>query len=337
VHLNPWRLIGQQLVLTLRAPSEAGRGVAAASLVPGALFLVAWIASVVVAARLRAGTLLRLDLVLTTALLAGFVSASRIIGPPWYWLVMWAWTITALMMLATGWALALLVAHRVGDSAAIGARASAWTTRGAVAIIALFMALLVVDARRPEVQGPRLSRVLGGLVPDAVAALRSGTFPGTGRDGRYLLTWTDPVLFDINAWGVLNELTRAGFDVGVAREFRAGATPYHLMAAGDASAELHMSVGADLDVWRARPGAHQIAFVDLASTTERAEFSRIRAEVIADLEAAGLQDSVPLVDNHTIVAAFDAHIPLPIRQKISRMIAIGLPTAIFVAPPPAPP
>jgi hypothetical protein len=337
VHLNPWRLIGQQLVLTIRAPSEAGRGVADASLVPGTLFLVAWMASVVVAARRSAGTLLRLDLVLAAALLAGFVSASRIIGPLWYWLVMWAWTITALMMLATGWALALLVAQRVGGSAAISARASVWATRGAVALIALCMALLGVDARHPEVQGPRLSRVLGGLVPDAVATLRNGTLPGTGRNGRYLLTWTDPVLFDIKAWGVLNELTRAGFDVGVAPEFRAGATPYHLMDAGDASAEVHMSVGADLDVWRAKPGAHQIAFVDLASTAERAEFPRIRAEVIADLEAAGLRDAVPLVDNHPLTAAFDPHIPLPIRQKISRLIAIGLPTAIFVASPPPPP
>ena len=106
VHLNPWRLLARQPTATTGA------------LLPGMLLLCAWVASVVVSWRLRHRSLLRLHLVLAGALVLAAVSMTRIHGIVWYYLVLWAWGINALMVLAIGWTARTVAARRAfgGDA-----------------------------------------------------------------------------------------------------------------------------------------------------------------------------------------------------------------------------
>ena len=59
----------------------------------------------------------------TTVILAA-ASMSRIVGPLWYWLVIWAWTITALMAVSIVWSMALLIDKASADDAGGNTR---WT------------------------------------------------------------------------------------------------------------------------------------------------------------------------------------------------------------------
>src|SRR5262249_20218901 len=103
VHLNPWNLVAQH--------PRATTG----SLVPGVLFLAAWAATAVIAIRLRHRPLMRLNLVLGVALALWLGSMSRIFGLVWYYLVLWAWGINVLMLLAMGWTLCVLAGKRSAE------------------------------------------------------------------------------------------------------------------------------------------------------------------------------------------------------------------------------
>src|SRR4029077_14077035 len=82
------------------------------SRVPGAILLIAFAASVVVAWRLRERVLLALDTVLVVALALGLVSSARIFGTVWFYLLLWAWALCALILFATCWSVVALVRTR---------------------------------------------------------------------------------------------------------------------------------------------------------------------------------------------------------------------------------
>lgn len=330
VHLNPWRLVSKQLVLSISAPDDAVRGVATGSVLPGVLLLASWIGATFGAWRLRHRSLLRLDAVIGATLVLAALSMSRIVGSLWYWLVIWAWTITAVMVLSIVWSIGLLVDRAVRAPArprvvrAIGAAGLA------VAILATAGELF--DAPGAGVQGPGLSQMLAGVVPSTVAALRRSSFPGTGRHARYLVTWTNPLTFDIPALGLLDELDRAGFDAAMLPAYRGQVTRAHTFDQKTATAVVHLSVGADVDVWNAKLDAERIAYADLRGQGGRAEYERLRSEVVAELQRAGLSDLVPNVDQSPMITSFDTRVPKVIRDRLSRMTDLGLPVAVFLAP-----
>ena len=317
VHLNPWKLVAKQPRAT------------AGALLPGLALLLAWGAAVVVAWRSRHRPLLRLHAVLGGGLLLSAVSLSRIHGFVWYYLVLWAWGITAFMLLAIGWTASLVVARRL-ESAARARLASAGSV-ALVAVVIVSTASFTVDAARAEDPAPRLSTTLGKLVPPTADALARRS--PNGRNGRYLVTWFDPVSIGAQGFGLLNELERRGFHVGARKIFLAGVRSHRVLDPADAAAEVHLSVGSDIAIWRARPGAREVAYVDPRSPAERAEFERLRREAIDGLQAAGLLTLVPAVDNSLFTTILDSRVPDRPRLLMTRMRDLGLPTAVFVAPP----
>jgi hypothetical protein len=316
VHLNPWKLVAEQPRAT------------AGALLPGLAVLLAWGAAVVVAWRLRHRPLLRLHAVLAGGLLLSAVSLSRIHGFVWYYLALWAWGITALMLLAIGWAASLVVGRRLGST-----DRTRLATAGAVALVAVVIVSTIsftIDAARAEDPAPRLSTTLGKLVPPTADALARAPY---GRNGRYLVTWFDPVSIGAQGFGLLNELERRGFDVGARKIFVAGVRSHRLLDPADAAAEVHLAVGSEIETWRTRPGARQVAYVDPRSRAERAEFDRLRREAIRGLQAAGLATLVPSVDSSLFTTILDSRVPEGPRKLMTRMRELGLPTAVFVAPP----
>jgi hypothetical protein len=324
VHLNPWQLV-ERLVTADRTQVESG------SLAPGAVFLAAWAASAVAAWRIRHRALMRLDLVLGAALVLALVSMSRIFGLVWYYLVLWAWGICALMVLAVAWTAVALVGRRLDRPTAT--RAATVGTAGLVGAVVLFSALFTYDATSADVPAPRLSDTLGVLVRPTAAALDRSSAPGGGRDGLYLVTVRDPVDIGAMGYGLMNELDRRGFDIGVLDIFGPGATRYRVIDPADATGVVHLAIGPDdIELWRAKPGAREVARTDPRTAGERAEYQRLRTQVIDELEAAGLDDLVPTVDENLFGLSLNTRVPEPARQKLVRMTDLGLPAAVFIGP-----
>jgi hypothetical protein len=318
VHLNPWNLVIRHDVTT-------------GSIVPGALLLAAWLASVVVAWRLRHRALLRLHLVLAVTLLLAASSLAKIFGFVWYYLALWAWGVNALLLLSVGWALAALVGSRVrrpDRGRLLGSPAAALAS---VAVV--FVALFTANAAHVDDPTPRVSLTLGRLVPPTIRALDGGHVPGGGRRGRYLITWVDPVNINSQAYGLLLELERAGFHVGLEPLYRAIVSSRRVYTPGQATAVVHLSIGSDVATWRAKPGATLVKLVDPRNAAERREYDRLHREVVQRLRAAGLRRLIPRIDDNLFTATYDPQVPKPIQDRVRRMSILGQPAAVFVGPP----
>ena len=317
IHLNPWKLMTDQVV------TESPQTTTTGSWVPGLFFLGAWAATVVAAWRTRLRALVRLDLVLGVALALAVVSAGRIFGFVWYYLLLWAWGITALMLLAVVWTVAVMVGRRLDDRRRKRAARDGTVAVGAFALV--MVALFAVDAADTDLAVPRLSQTLGEISAPTADALAD--------DGTYLVTWEDPVAIGSQGWGLLNELDRRGFDVGVPENNWPAATPDQRFTADDATEEVHLVIGPGIGEWATRPGVERIAYVEPRTRAERAEYERLREQVIEDLEEAA-PDLIENVDANLLTAAADTRISKRTQEKIVRMINLGLPTAVFVGPPP---
>ena len=324
VHLNPWHLV-EHLVTADRTKVESG------SLVPGVVFLGMWVASAVAAWRIRHRALVRLDVVLGVGLVLALVSMSRIFGLVWYYLVLWAWGICALMVLAVVWTAVELVGRRLDRPRAT--RAATVGMAGLVGIAVLFSALFTYEATSAEVPASRLSNTLGVLVRPTATALDRSSVPGGGREGLYLVTVRDPVDIGAMGYGLMNELDRRGFDIGVLDIYGPGATRYRVIDPADATGVVHLAIGPDdIDVWRAKPGVREVVRTDPRTRRERAEYQRLRTQVIDELDAAGLGDLVPTVDENLFGLSLNTRVPEPARQKLIRMTNLGLPAAVFIGP-----
>lgn len=100
----------------------------------------------------------------------------------------------------------------------------------------------------------------------------------------------------------------------------------------DARAVIHLAVARYVELTRARPGAKQVAYLDQRTDEEKMEYLRLRAQVIGELEGAGFDDLAALVDVQLWAVGFAYQTPDVIRDRVTRMLEIGLPTAVFVAP-----
>jgi hypothetical protein len=182
------------------------------------------------------------------------------------------------------------------------------------------------------VSGARLSELVAGVAPATIERLERGDVPGGGRDGHYLVTWTDPVNTVAQpSFGLFDELEREGFDVGVER-FHEVPFPHRVVDADDVTAEIHFSVGADIREWRARPDAVEVAHLDPRDEEERAEFARIEEQLVGELRTAGRDELAAQVADVAPLFAEPALEP-PQRFALARLAELGVPVAVFVAPP----
>jgi hypothetical protein len=322
VHLNPWTLLFDRVVTDTPQTTTDG------SSLPGVAFFIVWLGSVGAAWRLRLGALLRLDLVLGAALVLAVVAISRIFGFVWYYLMLWVWGITALMLLATLWALGALVVERLDRARRDRAATAVACTLGAVMVV--LSAGFAVDAADTDLPTVRLSKTLGAVADPTADALADRE---PSRKSEYLVTWDDPIAIGSQGWGLMNELDRRGFQVFVPEHQRGGATRYQVIEPADATAEVHLVIGEGIDTWAAKPGVERVAYVEPRSRAERTQYNRLRARVIADLEEAGLSEAVPDVDSNLLGAARQAAGLPDTERRIVRMLELGLPTAVFVGPP----
>ena len=357
VHLNLWRLL-------------TGQHAISGSVVPGVLLVMGWLAAAVVTWRLpvrradrvagadpvagaerdpgaapgvtgvgRTGLadagrrpLLRLHAVVAVALVLGLISATRILGFVWFYLTLWAWTITMLAAVAIVWTVVVVAAER-GSLRPVAARAG----MGALAVVLVgWTAMFSIDAVDAEPTQANYSAMVGEFTGAVTTAVDEHGVEGGGPDGRYLLTWTDGVNLGSTGFGLLTELERRGYDIGVAEAYRPGARSHRVMPVRDATAEVHISVGPDIATWEQTPGAEQVVYVDLRTEEQIAEYERARTEAIELLERQGEGELVTMVDTAPFQLYFqlyfDGRVSQATLDAVQVLNDIGQPAAVFVGP-----
>jgi hypothetical protein len=300
------------------------------SVVPGVVALLAWAAAAAASVRLRHVALMRLHLVIAVSLALGVFSMGRILGKEWYYLMLWAWGTAALLVLAIGWTLLAAVSASAGPRRRPIANVATVALVGTLGVGSVALTIDAVDTDPPE---PHLSSVLGAVLPETLAALERGDGAATGRDGRYMVAFSDALYFGSQSYGLVSELERAGFDAGMADVLHVPITDHRVIGTDDATALVVLATGTNVERWRQQPLALEVAYVEPRDVRERAEFGRLRAVVIDELRTEGLDDLVPLVDGNLFGASIDERVSDHARRQMTRMLELGEPTAVFIAPP----
>jgi hypothetical protein len=299
---------------------------------PGVILVSVWIGCAILAVRLagdRPGrnplVLLHLAVLVTLAL--SLVSMVRIFGKIWYYLTLWAWGTTTMVLVAIAWTLlswyrarsgGAPVRHHVVVAVAVGA--------------AVCTAATVVVAPGTDHPEERLGETYGVLVDPTVEAIAGSVGESTGMEGRYAVTWTDAYFFGSQGYGMVNELERAGLDVGVYEPWRVPVTHHRVVSVDDVDAEVVLATGRFVERWRNDPRMVEVAAVDPKSDAEAAEYAELRLAVIDDLRSNGLDDLVALVDSNLFGVLVDPRLPASIGSTVNRLLFLGQETAVFIGP-----
>ena len=299
------------------------------SVVPGLLVLVAWIAAAIAAWRAGHRLLRTLHLVIGWALLLGAISMSRIFGKVWYYLTLWAWTTTILVVASIVWTVSALVQQRRNNSRALPRVAIGYGV-AIVAVASLVSSL--VSAFGVSAPEQYLSDTLGELVEPTADALLRGDGDAVGRDGRYLVTWNDARNFGSQGYGLVNELERRGFDVGVPNTWRVPVTLQRVIPQQEAAAEVRLATGVYIDTVRALPGAVEVIDYDPRSPADLVEYDQLRAAITDSLTSAGDVDLLDMLDTNLFGLQVNDRVPAYVQQMVDRMLHLGGPTAVFIVP-----
>jgi hypothetical protein len=240
--------------------------------------------------------------------------------------------LTLVAIMATAAAVASALVARRGDAPRlVGAP---WVPAAALGVLVVvptaLSARVAPDTNDPDLE---LSNQLGELAGPTVEAIEDGTVPG-GPEGTYLVTWTDPVNLGGQGQGLLLELERRGYDARAPRSMRLGVRDHRVAEATEVDAEIHLAVGpAAIEAARATPGARQVGYVDERTDAERAEWDRVRADLIAGLQDAGLGDLASQVDGNFFAVAGNPRVPDELNLHLLVLGRMSWPVAVFASVP----
>lgn len=291
----------------------------------GAVVFALWLAAAAVAWRRRHRRLNALNAVVAVALAVGAFSISRIFGKVWFYLTLWLWAATLLMVLSIAWAAALeLAARRERRAVAFGVWPAAAV--GAAATIASLGAAFVL-----EVPEPQLSDGLRAVLPATIDAIDDGVGDAVGPDGRYVVFWQDAAYNGSQGYGLVNELDKRGYQVFVQPAWRVPVTPQRVVS-GPYDAEIHIVSGVYIEEWAQRPGYVQVTEYDRRDDAERARFASLRERVETRLVEIGRSDLMERVDRNLFGASLEPGLPQDVVDALSEMLLLSVPIAVFVAP-----
>lgn len=289
---------------------------------PGLVLLVLWIAAFVAAARLGQTVLVRLHTVLAVTLVLTVVSMSRIFGVRWFYLTLWAWVTTTLIIAATVWTLVVLAHHlRPSLAETLTKERIGWGLASLAILTTISMVVVAPSTDHPE---EYLGETVGELLGPTTAAL--------DPESPYVVEWRDAYFFGSQGFGLLGELDRAGFDVGATEFNLVPSTSTRTKRPGEAAEAVVLVTGQFIDAYRADDRFIEIAFADPRSEAEQAEYAELRDQVIDDLTSAGLDDLAELVDTNLFGLDINENIPPATKELTTRMIALGQPAAVFLGP-----
>lgn len=329
-HLDVARALGGLVVGSGRFV-ELGEETSA-TVVPGLLVLVMWVASFVVARRLHADrprpALVSLHAVIAGVLVLSWVSMARIFGTTWFYLTLWAWVTMLLVVVAVGWT----AVEWVGRYGSWKPRARTVVVRSSAVLAALVTVSMIAVAPSTDHPEERLGDTIGAAVDPTATALADGTGAAVGRGGRYVVFWEDAHAFGSQGYALVNELERRGFDVGVYEPWRVPVTSHRVIAIGDVDAEVILATGSFVETWRADDRVVEVATVEPRNAAELAEFDRLRSELIDDLRSNGLDELVPIVDTNLFGVRIDPRLSDTALDMTRRLLLLDQNASVFVGP-----
>lgn len=303
---------------------------------PGIVLFLCWIGAVAVAHRLRRertggdpDALVQLHHVIALTLALSFVSMSRIFGQRWFYLTLWAWITTTVMIVAIVWTAIRWWRSRHPDDTFATARKAVVV---ASAIAAVATASMLVIAPSTDHAEEYLGDTVGELLGPTADALEAGVGDAVGPDATYALAWQDAYFFGSQAFGLLSELRREGLDVRTYDFWRVPSTEGRSVGGRAVAAELVFATGGYVEQWRSDPRVVEVATVDPRSDAEIQEFDRLRTDLIADLADDGLDDLVEQVDINLFGINIDQRISPEARAISGELIRLGQETAVFIGP-----
>jgi hypothetical protein len=332
LHLDAWQLVVGETehpgtfvrVLSGPGPSK-DRG-----LVTGGV----WAACVAASAVSRHRRLLGLHALVGVSAVVATVAISRIYGVAWPYLMLWAYGIGALMLVSIGATIVVLLRRHRAELAS--SRVTAGLGLAALVVLVALSVRLLALAPDTHTETPDQTEQLGRLVPGTVAALEEGVGAAAGRDGRYLVQWSDATNGGSEGIGLVNELIRRGFDVGVEEREGVKIGRHRVRPEAEASARIVLASGGWIEQWASEPGAVRVAYDDPASDAERAEFAEVRADAIEALVEQGRADLVDRIDTDLFSVALNEGVGGDASLLFGRLLDIGVPVAVFVLPLEAP-
>jgi len=291
----------------------------------GAIVLVAWIAAFIIAIRLKHHSLVALHSLLAVTLVLTTMSMSRIFGERWYYLTLWAWVTTTLLVVAVAWTAVVWLRRGRPELTDQLSSTRLAVACGSVALVAsVSMVVVAPSTDHPE-------EYLG----DTVRELLGPTADALDPDRTYVVEWYDAYFFGSQAFGLVNELRRDGFDVGAGPYWRVPITTSRTIPAGGADAAIVFVTGVFVDDWRADDRFVEVATIDPRDPDQLIEYEALRTELLVDLTATGLDDLIPLVDTNLYGVRVDQRISETARALSKIMIRLGQETSVFLGPPDA--
>lgn len=289
------------------------------SILPGLALLAAWGGvALAVAVRRLDPTLARLNVVIALALLLTTAALARVFGAVYLYTFRWVVALVALEVFTLGWGAVVLAGRRVpvAPRVAPGLRVAAVA---AVALLSLGTAVRVAGEENPY---PRSSALAGELSRQTAADLPEGP--------AYLVRWEDTVYLGGPAFGLVLDLERRGYDVGVGAPHRAAAEPHRVRCGGDYDAVLTVVTGLDrIAAWRDRPEAREVAFADVRTADERVAGDSARERLASLLDL----DDPAAVDSRLSQIVLDPSFPPEVVDLAGGLVDVGVPTAVFETAP----
>jgi len=298
----------------------------------GMIVLIAWGIAVSWAVRHRHRDLLTLHLVTATALFAGWISISRIFGRVWFYLTLWMSSAVVLAVLGIVWTIWIIVRQRRAEAAQTTPPDRSVTLAGGAIGVAVTVLSLVAATGQQE-PDHRTAEGVRAVVPSVLEALEDNRGTATGKQGTYIVYWQEFAFPGAQGFGLLGELERRGYHVGVDDTWRVPATAKRVLAFGEWDSEIHLVSGAFIDEWRARDESYvEVVEFDGRSEAERQRFAELAERVgrrLIEIDQAELLTIVPNI----LEASLTPGLPDDIVGDLGEMVDIGEPVAVFIAQP----
>ena len=152
----------------------------------------------------------------------------------------------------------------------------------------------------------------------------------------YLVRWSDAVDIGSPGFGLLDELERRGLDVAADEFFHVQVTDHRARPRAEADAQIHLATGVVhrrlARRRRRRRGRHvRRADADESATSTPSSGSRSSQR----LRQEGLDELVPQIDTNLFGISVDTRLSAADHADLARLVELGQPMAVFIAPPPA--